>query len=108
MTPAVATGKENLRLRLQLPEGVRVNDAVPIHLERRAVIALSTADKGFAVERVVEPVLHQNLASNTNVSPAGRNPTVPDIIERTAGFERLGKWHGRPAHGRREAPQFIR
>jgi hypothetical protein len=36
-----------------------MDDAITIHLERRAVVALPPAAKRLAVERAVESVLHR-------------------------------------------------
>jgi len=52
--------QKNLRLRLQLPKGVRVDDAIAIHLERRAVIALAAPAERFAIKDIVKSVRHRN------------------------------------------------
>src|SRR5207244_3853406 len=47
------------RLRLQLSERVRVDDPVPVDLERVPIVGLPAGAEIFAVEGVVEPVGHQ-------------------------------------------------
>src|SRR5262249_8957973 len=64
----ILPGKKNLRLRLQFPKRMRMNDPIAIHLEGRPVVALAGAAKRLAVEGVVEPVLHRAVAANTNLS----------------------------------------
>src|SRR5436190_279954 len=51
--------EENLRLRLQFPESVSVDNPVAVDLKRVAVICLTRRTEGLAVERVVEPILHR-------------------------------------------------
>jgi methylated-DNA-[protein]-cysteine S-methyltransferase len=51
--------KENLRLRLEFAEGMRMDDAVAVSLERAAVIRLARAAKRFGIERIVKPVFHK-------------------------------------------------
>src|SRR5471032_2297617 len=55
----VFTGEENLGLRLQLPEGLGVDDPVAVDLKRVAVVRLARTPVGLAVEVAVELVPHQ-------------------------------------------------
>src|SRR4051812_46688601 len=55
--------EKNLRLRLQLPKSMRVDDPVTIDLKCVAVIRLARCAEGLAIERVVEPILHQRVNS---------------------------------------------
>ena len=50
--------EEDLGLRLELAEGVRVDDPVAVDLERVAVVGLPRAPVGLAVEGSVESVGH--------------------------------------------------
>src|SRR4051812_48359569 len=50
----VLTREKDLRLRLQLAERMRVDDAIPIDLKGVAIIGLPRGAKGLAVESIVE------------------------------------------------------
>ena len=54
----VLPGEEDLRLRLELAEGVRVDDPVAVYLEGVAVVGLALPAGGLAVEGSVESVGH--------------------------------------------------
>jgi hypothetical protein len=79
----ILAGKKHLCLRLQLAKRMRMDDPIPIHLKRRAIITLSAAAQPLAVERIVEPVLHRELASNTNApSPVTQLRNAADPVHR--------------------------
>src|ERR1035437_3802288 len=52
--------QEHLRLGLQLAEGMRMDDAVAVDLERAAVVRLAARAPHLDVEGVVEAILHGN------------------------------------------------
>lgn len=54
----VLPGEEDLGLRLELAEGVRVDDPVAVDLERVPVVGLAGTAEGLAVEGPVESIGH--------------------------------------------------
>src|SRR5438270_11419099 len=67
----VFAGKENLRLRLQLAKGMRVDDPVAVDLECVAVVGLPRGAEGFAVEGLIETIGHREIVS-TRTAPCAR------------------------------------
>ena len=59
----VLAREEDLGLRLELAERVRVDDPVAVDLERVAVVGLAGAPEGLAVEGPVESVGHRPLGA---------------------------------------------
>src|SRR5690606_25411318 len=75
----VLPGQEHLRLRLQLPERVRMDDAVAVDLERAAVVGLPGAAPLLEVERGVKTVFGHVAAGDKQESPpeASLMPPLP-------------------------------
>ena len=63
----VLPGKEDLGLRLELPEGVRMDDPVAVDLEGVSVVRLAGAAEGLAVEGSVESVGHRACGTKSTV-----------------------------------------
>jgi hypothetical protein len=81
----VLPGEEDLGLRLELAERVRVDDAVAVDLERVPVVGLAGAAEGLAVKGPVESVCHRESPATTAQRRSGTQSLLGAVLKTRFG-----------------------